>query len=71
MGRITAALRDFIFVHRVQILNYHDCDVDLKNFESLYREGGADNLEIHELMKLRKLMLSDILDYVSIHVDFL
>ncbi|VDK47378.1 unnamed protein product [Cylicostephanus goldi] len=64
MGKITASLRSFMFVNRVQVLNYHDCEVDLKDFESLYREGGVDTYEIHELMKLRKLMLRDIISYV-------
>ncbi|KIH58853.1 hypothetical protein ANCDUO_10934 [Ancylostoma duodenale] len=66
MGRIVTALRRFMFVNRVQILNWHDYEIDLKEFESLYRDGGSDNLEIHELMKLRKLMLSDILEYIGL-----
>ncbi|CAJ0590074.1 unnamed protein product [Cylicocyclus nassatus] len=65
MGKITASLRSFMFVNRVHVLDYHDCEVDLKEFESLYREGGADTYEIHELMKLRKLMLRDILYYID------
>ncbi|KAK5986874.1 hypothetical protein GCK32_010065, partial [Trichostrongylus colubriformis] len=28
-------------------------------------EGGADNLEVHELMKLRKLMVTDLLEYIT------
>lgn len=37
MGRIVTALRRFMFVNRVQILNWHDYEIDLKSFESLYR----------------------------------
>ncbi|RCN35562.1 hypothetical protein ANCCAN_18568 [Ancylostoma caninum] len=70
IGRIVTALRRFMFVNRVQILNWHDYEIDLKEFESLYRDGGADNLEIHELMKLRKLMLSDILEYIGLLKTF-
>ncbi|KAK6755747.1 hypothetical protein RB195_014250 [Necator americanus] len=66
MGRVVSALRRFMFVNRVQILNYHNYEIDLKSFGNLYREGGSDFLEIHELMKLRKLMLSDILEYISL-----
>ncbi|EYC21577.1 hypothetical protein Y032_0019g3907 [Ancylostoma ceylanicum] len=68
MGRIVTALRRFMFVNRVQILNWHDFEIDLKEFESL--DGGSDNLEIHELMKLRKLMLSDILEYIGLLKTF-
>ncbi|RCN32491.1 hypothetical protein ANCCAN_21701 [Ancylostoma caninum] len=37
IGRIVTALRRFMFVNRVQILNWHDYEIDLKEFESLYR----------------------------------
>ncbi|KHJ95727.1 hypothetical protein OESDEN_04324 [Oesophagostomum dentatum] len=66
IGRISSALQSFMFLHRVQVLNYTDCEIDLKTFENLYKEGGADSLEIHELMKLRKLMLIDIIEYISV-----
>ncbi|EYC21578.1 hypothetical protein Y032_0019g3907 [Ancylostoma ceylanicum] len=35
-----------------------------------FMDGGSDNLEIHELMKLRKLMLSDILEYIGLLKTF-
>ncbi|VDO83155.1 unnamed protein product [Heligmosomoides polygyrus] len=63
--KVVAALRRFIYTNRVKVLDWHDHDIPLRVFESLYRDTGADNLEIHELMKLRKLMISDILDSIT------
>ncbi|KAK5964451.1 hypothetical protein GCK32_016274 [Trichostrongylus colubriformis] len=65
MSKVVMALRKFIFENRAQILDWHDYNMELKTFETLYREGGADNLEVHELMKLRKLMVTDVLEYIT------
>ncbi|KAK6053243.1 hypothetical protein COOONC_09252 [Cooperia oncophora] len=70
MTKVVTALRKFIFNNRVEILDWHNHDIKAKTFETLYRDGGVDNLEIHELMKLRKLVVSDIQEYADALVAF-
>ncbi|VDO84518.1 unnamed protein product [Haemonchus placei] len=63
MNKVVAALRRFISVNRVKILDWHNFTIELKTFETLYRDGGVDNVEILELMKLRKLIVTDAQEY--------
>uniref|UniRef100_A0A1I7X852 DNA-directed RNA polymerase n=1 Tax=Heterorhabditis bacteriophora TaxID=37862 RepID=A0A1I7X852_HETBA len=64
-NRISSVLRNIIYLKRVKVLDWHNHEINLKEFEMLYREGGKDNTEIHDLMKLRKLMLTDLIETKS------
>ncbi|UMM35363.1 hypothetical protein L5515_008022 [Caenorhabditis briggsae] len=45
---------------RVRMNDWKDFNIDLKEFESLYREIAKDHVEIEEMLKLRKTMVTDI-----------
>lgn len=45
---------------RVRMNEWKDFNIDLKEFESLYRETAKDHLEIEDMLKLRKIMVTDI-----------
>ncbi|XGW03364.1 hypothetical protein V3C99_014950 [Haemonchus contortus] len=70
MNKVVAALRRFISVNRVKILDWHNFTIELKTFETLYKDGGVDNVEILELMKLRKLIVTDAQEYITPLIAF-
>uniref|UniRef100_A0A8R1HJ28 Uncharacterized protein n=1 Tax=Caenorhabditis japonica TaxID=281687 RepID=A0A8R1HJ28_CAEJA len=45
---------------RVRMYAWNDFKIELKEFESLYRETAKDHLEIEDMLKLRKSMVTDI-----------
>ena len=45
---------------RVRMNDWKDFNIDLKEFESLYREIAKDHVEIEDMLKLRKTMVTDI-----------
>ncbi|CAI5453052.1 unnamed protein product [Caenorhabditis angaria] len=45
---------------RVKMFDWKNFEIDLKDFEQNYRDGGKDLLEIEEMLKLRKSMVTDI-----------
>ncbi|CAD6193898.1 unnamed protein product [Caenorhabditis auriculariae] len=51
--------------NRVKMVNWHNHNINLKEFESLYREGAKDHSEIEETLKLRKLIVADIAEAVE------
>ncbi|CAI4223237.1 unnamed protein product [Auanema sp. JU1783] len=65
MKKVQSALRNVYSTNRIKVLDWHNHQINIKQFENLYREGGHDNVEIVELMKLRKPMTSDIIDAIN------
>ncbi|VDL82338.1 unnamed protein product [Nippostrongylus brasiliensis] len=69
--KIVVAIQRFAFTSRLKILDWHDHQFEIRQFNTLYREGGNDNIEVHELMKVRKLMVSEIVNYIRPLTDHL
>ncbi|PAV69223.1 hypothetical protein WR25_01563 [Diploscapter pachys] len=65
MLKIVKALSSAIYKNRVRMVDWHEFEINVRRFESLYREDGRDSIEILELLKLRKVMVSDILDLTN------
>ncbi|GMT09983.1 hypothetical protein PFISCL1PPCAC_1280, partial [Pristionchus fissidentatus] len=47
-----------------KVFEWHDFDISVKQFETLYKEGGKDNQEIIELLKMRKIIHVDLIEAV-------
>lgn len=58
MKKVLAKLQ--ILKTRVRMSEWKDFKIDLKEFESSYREIAKDHVEIEEMLKLRKTMVTDI-----------
>ncbi|CAB3396865.1 unnamed protein product [Caenorhabditis bovis] len=51
--------------NRVHMSSWTNFNIDLKEFESVYRENSKDHIEIEEILKLRKTMVSDIAEVAT------
>ncbi|WKY10877.1 hypothetical protein Q1695_002881 [Nippostrongylus brasiliensis] len=69
--KVVVAIQRFAFTNRLKILDWHDHQFEIRQFNTLYREGGNDNIEVHELMKIRKLMVNEIVNYIRPLTDHL
>uniref|UniRef100_A0A7E4VU83 Amiloride-sensitive sodium channel n=1 Tax=Panagrellus redivivus TaxID=6233 RepID=A0A7E4VU83_PANRE len=48
-----------------KVFEYHNYDIDLRQFENLYRDGGKDYHALHEILKFRKAIQTDIIENIN------
>uniref|UniRef100_A0A914XWS2 Uncharacterized protein n=1 Tax=Panagrolaimus superbus TaxID=310955 RepID=A0A914XWS2_9BILA len=67
--RLTALLRKTQFESVPKVFEYLNYDIDLRQFENLYREGGKDYQSLHEILKFRKAIQTDIIENIDLLTD--
>lgn len=63
--KMSDVLRRTQFESVPKVFQYSNYNIDLRQFENLYREGGKDYQALHEILKYRKAIQTDIIENVS------
>uniref|UniRef100_A0A9J2PXA4 Uncharacterized protein n=1 Tax=Ascaris lumbricoides TaxID=6252 RepID=A0A9J2PXA4_ASCLU len=63
--KLIQTLRRVKYETQPKIFDWRNFDINLRQFEALYREGGKDNHEIHDLLKMRKILQSDVIPQIE------
>uniref|UniRef100_A0A183V3P7 Acid-sensing ion channel 5 n=1 Tax=Toxocara canis TaxID=6265 RepID=A0A183V3P7_TOXCA len=65
MKKLIETLRRVKYKTKPKMFVWRNFDISLRQFEALYREGGKDSSEIHDLLKLRKFLQSDAIHQIE------
>ncbi|KAE9550003.1 hypothetical protein FO519_006788 [Halicephalobus sp. NKZ332] len=63
--KLGAVLRRTQFENIPKVFEYSNYNIDLRQFENLYREGGKDYQALHEILKYRKAIQTDIIENIN------
>lgn len=64
--KLAMILRRTRYEHVPRIFDYkHFNVVSLREFDAYYKEGGRDNQALHEILKYRKAIQTDIIEAVG------
>uniref|UniRef100_A0A915B5R5 Uncharacterized protein n=3 Tax=Parascaris univalens TaxID=6257 RepID=A0A915B5R5_PARUN len=63
--KLIQTLRRVKYETKPKIFEWRNFDINLRQFEALYREGGKDNHEILDLLKMRKILQSDVIPQIE------
>uniref|UniRef100_A0AC34R9U5 Uncharacterized protein n=1 Tax=Panagrolaimus sp. JU765 TaxID=591449 RepID=A0AC34R9U5_9BILA len=63
--KLSSVLRRTQFENIPKVFQYSDYNIDLRQFENLYREGGKDFQALHEILKYRKAIQTDIIENIN------
>uniref|UniRef100_A0A914CCM9 Uncharacterized protein n=1 Tax=Acrobeloides nanus TaxID=290746 RepID=A0A914CCM9_9BILA len=63
--KLTAILRRTRYEQVPRIFDYTHHNISLREFEAFYRDGGKDNQALHEILKCRKTVQTDVIDAIN------
>ncbi|VDK42049.1 unnamed protein product [Anisakis simplex] len=70
MKKLIETLKHVKYQTQPKMFEWKNFDISLRQFETLYSEGGKDSHEIHDLLKMRKILQSDLIREVRFSKHF-
>ncbi|GMR58835.1 hypothetical protein PMAYCL1PPCAC_29030, partial [Pristionchus mayeri] len=64
-SKLVTCLKRLKWTQTPKVFEWRDFDISVKQFESLYKEGGKDNQEIVDLLKMRKIIHVDLIEAIA------
>ncbi|GMS79861.1 hypothetical protein PENTCL1PPCAC_2036, partial [Pristionchus entomophagus] len=64
-SKLITCLQRLKWTQTPKVFEWHDFDISVKQFETLYKEGGKDNQEIVDLLKMRKIIHVDLIEAIA------